>query len=190
MDVITAIRERRSCRMFLSDPVNDEDVEKIIDAATQAPSPFNGQPWKFVVVSNNACKEAIYNEAVRYKQELLEKSGWKWLEKYELEYVKSVPVMIVVCGNPKKSGADTIMEGESYAWRDACAVAIQNMMLAAEAEDLSTLWFTMYNKDILKNIIECNKALVPVAIVFVGKEAAPSPALPRKSIEDVINYIK
>jgi len=190
MDVLTAIRERRSCRMFLPQPVNDEDVEKIIDAATQAPSPLNQQPWKFVVVSGESCKEAVYKEAVRYKQELLEKSGWKWLEKYELEFIKSVPVMIVVCGNPAKSGADTIMEGEGHAWRDACAVATQNMMLAAEAEDLSTLWFTMYDKNNLREIIGCDNKTVPIAVVFVGKEAAPSPALPRKCIGDVIQYIK
>jgi nitroreductase len=60
MDVFTAIRERRSCRNFLPDLVDEDAIEKILEAAIWAPSPLNMQGWKFIVITNQEIKEKIY----------------------------------------------------------------------------------------------------------------------------------
>jgi nitroreductase len=48
MDLFTAIKERRSCRSFLNEPIEGAILEKIIEAGTWAPSPMNAQPWEFI----------------------------------------------------------------------------------------------------------------------------------------------
>ena len=53
------VKKRRSVRRFKPDPVPDEDIEKIIDAARWAPSGFNTQPWEFVVVREKELKDKI-----------------------------------------------------------------------------------------------------------------------------------
>ena len=57
MDIFTAIKERRSCRNFMPDPVSDEVLEKILEAGTWAPSAANNQPWEFIVVTNAGDQE-------------------------------------------------------------------------------------------------------------------------------------
>ena len=88
MDIFTAIKERRSCRKFLPESISEEVIEKILEAATWAPSPLNTQPWEFIVVTNNEMKEKIFSEADRCRKWGIEKSGWKWLEKYRLDFLK------------------------------------------------------------------------------------------------------
>ena len=191
MDLLTLMKTRRSCRSFLPDPVDDRTIEQVIEAAIQAPSPLNGQPWSFVVITSAEIKQKLHEEAVRYKKELTEKSGWKWLDQYSLEYMKTVPVMIAVSGNPVKSGADAIMEGGGGgAWRDACGAAIQNGMLMAQSLGLSTLWFTMYDKPAVAQLLGIAPPKVPLVLLFLGKSENPGPAQPRKSAADLTTYIR
>jgi nitroreductase len=184
------MKTRRSCRAFLPGPVEENVIEQVIDAALQAPSPLNSQPWSFVVVTSPEMQQTIRDEAARYKQELIEKSGWKWLEKYSLDYVGTVPVMIAVFGNPLKSGADSLMEESGGAWRDACGAAIQNAMLMAESLGFATLWFTMYNKENLARLLGVDPPRVPLALLFLGKADGPVSVQPRKSVTDVTRYIR
>jgi len=114
MDVFTAIKERRSCRSFLPDTISDEVIEKILEAAVWAPSPANNQPWDFIVITNNNLKEKIWLESDKCKKMLFEKSGWKWLDRYKLDFVKEAPVVIVVVADPKKTGADMFLEEAAW----------------------------------------------------------------------------
>ena len=68
MDVFTAIKERRSCRNFSSEPVSEEALERILEAANWAPSPLNSQPWEFIVVTNKKVKAKIFSEAERCRK--------------------------------------------------------------------------------------------------------------------------
>jgi 5,6-dimethylbenzimidazole synthase len=190
MDIFSVIKDRRSCRSFLPDPVPDGDVEAILGAAIDAPSPLNSQPWNFVVVTGNSTKQKIYEEGVRCRNFLLEKTGWKWLGRYDLEFLKTVPVMIGVLGDPKKSGADIFMEGGIGAWRDACGAAIQNMMLAARSMGLGSLWYTMFDKAKMNDILGITEVKFPIGLIFLGKAAGAIPAVPRKDIKEVVRYIR
>jgi len=183
--------DRRSCRTFLPDAVSDETVLSLIRAAIQAPSPLNGQPWKFTVITNAEKKGLIADEAARYKDDLIAKSNWKWLMKYDLSMLRTTPVMIVVNGDPSKSGADTIMEGAGLAWRETCGAAIENLMVAATGRGLATLWFTMFDRKNIKGIIGTGgDATVPLAIILLGKPAEGMKSPPRKSPEEVATFIR
>lgn len=190
MDVFEAIKDRRSCRHFLPEPVPDKTLEQILEAGTWAPSPLNLQPWEFIVISSQEVKEAIYAEAERCRLLTLEKSGWKWLEGYSPEFVKTAPVIVAVIGNPKKTGADQFQEEGNQGYLQGCAAAVQNMLLAARGLGLGSLWFTFYDKNPLRDILEIEADKTPVALVCLGKAAKEPKPVPRKGIRDKTRYIR
>jgi 5,6-dimethylbenzimidazole synthase len=190
MDVFTAIRERRSCRSFLPDTVSDEVIEKILEAAVWAPSAANNQPWDFIVITGGDLKERIWSESEKCKKMLFEKSGWKWLDRYKLDFVKEAPAVIAVVADPKKTGADMFLEGGGLAYQHGCAAAIQNMLLAAHALGLGTLWFTLFDKYMLRTILEIDAAKEPLALICLGKAAAGPMKTPRTAVKEKTRFIR
>lgn len=190
MDVLTAIKERRSCRTFSNDPISKETLDQVLEAATWAPSPLNAQPWSFVVITAEEVKNNIIAEAERSRELAIEKSGWGWLGKYSVEFLRAAPVAIAIVGDPKKSGVDQFMEAGAKAYEHACAAAVQNMLLTAHALGLGSLWFTMFDRDQLGKIIDLPPGKMVLALVYLGKPAAdPAPA-PRKAFVDKTAYLE
>ena len=190
MDIFKAIKERRSCRNFLQELISEEVIEKILEAATWAPSPLNTQPWEFVVVTNKEMKERIFSEADRCRKWAIEKSGWKWLEKYQLNFLKTAPVIVAVVGDPKKTGLDMFQEEGGVGYQHACAAAIQNMHLAAYALGLGSLWFTMFDKKPMREILGAVPEKTPLGLVCIGKADGEPPRAPRKDVKDKTTFIR
>ena len=182
MELFDAMNTRQSCRDFLDEDVEKEIIEKIIEAGIMAPSPLNSQPWDFIVVTNNDVKEQLYNGAEKCKTELVEISKWNWLGKYSVQFLKTTPVIIVVTGDKTKSGADTFQEGGPVAYQHACAAAVQNMLLASHALGLGSVWFTLFDKESVKGLLNIDDNKVPLAFVCLGKPAKESVKAPRKPI--------
>jgi nitroreductase len=190
MDVFEAIKGRRSCRNFSSEAVDDESMEKILEAATWAPSPLNSQPWQFIVVTKQDIKDRIYEEAERCRQWALETSGWKWLGGYKPEFVKTAPVVVAVVGDPKGTGVDQFQEEGGVGYQHACAAAVQNMILAAHALGLGSLWFTFFDKKPMREILGVGEDKVPLALVCIGKPAGAPDQMGRKGLEKKVTYLK
>lgn len=188
MDLRTAITERRSCRNYLSDALSKETIEQLLEAATWAPSPANNQPWEFIVITGPELKEKIFAEAETRRQILYEKSGWKWLNRYEVGFLKDVPVILAVVGDPKKSGADMFLKDGGQAYQHACAAAIQNILLTANSLSLGSLWFTLFEKDALREILSIGSEKDPVALICVGKPAGEPFQTPRKTVQEKTTY--
>jgi 5,6-dimethylbenzimidazole synthase len=188
MDLLTAIKERRSCRNYLPDPVDEATLEKILEAATWAPSPLNAQPWEFVVVSSQGMKEKVFAEADYRRKWIFEKSGWKWMDRYQVDFLKTAPALIVVTGDPTKTGADSFMEGGGVAYQLACAAAIQNMMLAAQALGLASLWYTLFDRKAMGEILGTDPGKPPLSIVCLGKAAGSPSAMARKDFKEITSY--
>jgi len=179
MEIFEAIKERRSYRSFLPEPISKEVIEKILEAAVWAPSPLNTQPWEFVVVTKEEVKEKIFSEAERCIKWALEKSGWKWLENYQANFLQSSPVIIAVIGDPQKTGVDMFLEEGGVGYQHACAAAIQNMHLAAHALGIGSLWFTF---------IDPKKT--PLALVCLGKPSGEPLQTRRKDVKEKTTYIR
>ncbi len=190
MEVFDAIKGRRSCRSFLPDPIPENDLEKVLDAGNWAPSPLNGQPWEFLVITGKEVKEKILGEAERCRQWAVEKSGWKWLGKYQLNFLQTSPVMIAVIGDPEKTGVDMFQEEGRVAYQHACAAAIQNMHLAAHALGYSTLWFTLFDKKAMRGILDVARERTPLALICLGKPGTDMPVIPRKELKEKVRYIR
>ncbi len=190
MDLFEALANRRSCRKFSPEPVTEEALAKILEAATLAPSPANNQPWEFIVIRDAGIRDRIAGASDACKVKLLEKSGWKWLEKYSLTFLKEAPLLIAVVGNPGKSGADMFLEeGAGLGYQQACAAAIQNMLLAACGLDLGTLWFTLFEKRDLRAILGIDEKKDPVALVCLGKPSGTLAKTPRTKASEMTTYL-
>ncbi|RLF58684.1 MAG: nitroreductase [Thermoplasmata archaeon] len=190
MDVFEAMRERRSCRNFSPEPVDRETIERVLEAGTWAPSPMNSQPWQFMVITNQEMKDRIIAESERCRQWAIEKSGWKWLGGYKLDFLKSVPVMIAVIGDPKGTGLDQFQEEGGIGYQQACAAAIQNMHLAAHALGLGSLWFTFFDKPAMREILDVEQEKTPLALVCLGKPAGEPDKMGRKPLEKKVVYME
>jgi nitroreductase len=188
MDLFSAIKDRRSCRNFSTEPLEDTLVERILDAAVWAPSPLNMQPWQFTIITGEEKKEAVFQEAERCRKWAVEASGWKWLNNYTVDFLKAAPVIVLVVGDSKKTGVDMFQKEGSVGYQLACGAAIQNMLLAAHAMGLGSLWFTFFDKQEIRKIFNIPDDKTPVAMVCIGKTAKDPASVPRKSFKDKIAY--
>jgi len=190
MELFTALSQRQSCRDFLEEPVEKEVIEKIIAAGIMAPSPLNTQPWDFTVITNNRMKEAICNGAEKARASVIEASGWKWLETYSVQFLRTTPAIIVVTGDKTKSGVDTFSKEGPVAYQHACAAAVQNMLLAAHALGIGSLWFTLFDKNLIRELLKIDEKKIPLAVVCLGKPSKVSAKTPRKPLAKKIVFIR
>jgi 5,6-dimethylbenzimidazole synthase len=190
MDIFTAMKERRSCRDYSSEPISSETIEKILEAASFAPSPMNMQPWQFIVITKQDVKNEIAKEAERCRDWALKDCGQKWAGSYRMDFVKSAPVLIAVTGDPKKTGIDAFMKDDgNVGYQYACAAAIQNMILAAHALGIGSLWFTFFEKKNIAKILGIEEGKPLISIVCLGKCSSVPAPLPRKPVKDKTIYI-
>lgn len=148
MDALEALFTRRSIRSYTSDSVSEEDLKTILEAGMNAPSANNRQPWHFVVVDEREKLNGIM-EAHPYTRMLAE-----------------APIAIVVCGDPDIS--------ESF-WVQDCSAATENILLAARALDLGTVWCGVYPREDRVNVIsvlfDLPETIVPLNVIALGHPA-------------------
>jgi 5,6-dimethylbenzimidazole synthase len=159
--------------------VDRPTLEQILAAGLRAPSPLNSQPWTFMVITGQTRKQAIHEEAERCRAWAMEQSGWRWLGKYKTDFLLQAPVLVAVVGDPKKSGMDIFQDGGPVGY-----------LLAAHALDLGSLYFTLFDEDHLRSILDVPEDKTPVAIVCIGKPGAPQKPVPRKPIDEKTVYLE
>jgi len=135
--VLEAISTRRSVRAYKQQAVSRDSLMTILEAANQAPSGMNTQPWRFVVVEDKGFKKKLVATAVpnskRYLEPLRDVNPsrhaliMKRYEELEDPVYYSAPVIIFIVG----VGA--------YA-SDSCPLACENLMLAAHSLGLASCW--------------------------------------------------
>jgi nitroreductase len=155
-DLMELFKNRRSIRKFKADPVPDEYVDKIIDAARLAPAGFNSQPWEFVVIKDKALKDKIVEVIDNYKinqfdtmeafRESWQGIQWKRGPKDQGDY-RNAPVFIVLFGDTRtKQGLPMAVRYTNHKresiFNSSLANAFMYMHLAANALGLGTQWVT------------------------------------------------
>jgi nitroreductase len=178
MDVIKAIKERRSVRRFKPDPVSDKDITELLDAARWAPSWANVQCWKFVVVTDAAVKEKLASTVAQGNR-----GG---------EAIKQAPVLIVACSETGKSG---LIRGEPGSdkgdwYMFDLALALQNFTLAAYSLGLGTLHVGWFDAKKAAEIINVPTGVVVVELMPLGYPEGSAAGAPRKALEEIVFYEK
>ena len=148
-DFLALVKTRRSFRNFKTDPVPDEYVDKIIEAARFAPSAANSQPWEFIVVKDSETKDKIVefvneNKAVmrRVERTREEELQFPWKEDPSDDPgFKLAPVYILLCADLRIKGVGslftTLTRGDSH-FVSNLANAFLYMSLAAAALGLGS----------------------------------------------------
>ena len=163
MSVDEAIFTRRTCRKFRKDPVSEETLTKIIDAARYAPSSCNLQLWDFVLVNDPETKAEVAEET---------------------RYVHLAPVSLFVSyGNNYTR--------ENYAWVQSAAAAIQNMMLMAHSLGVASCWVdTLGDVDRIRRILGLPSEREILALVLFGYPELIPKAPRRRAIDILLHYDK
>ena len=172
MDVLEAIKGRRSIRAFKSEDVPPEIVEKLIDAARWAPSAGNIQPWEFIIVRNPEIKRNLAKAALNQS------------------FIEEAPVVIVVCADEIRSSQGYGVRGKTLYCIQDTAAATQNIHLAAYSLGLGTCWVGAFNEEEAGKILEIPEGVRPVAIIPVGYPAEKPPARNRRPLNQIIHYEK
>lgn len=144
------ITRRRSVRSFRSDPVPDDLIDRLIEAARWAPSAGNMQPWEFYVVRDERTRR------------MLAVASWGQ------DFLARAPVVIVVCAVPGRSAVRYGERGiDLYCLQDT-ALAGQNILLAAAVLGLGSCWVGAFDEDAVSAALEAPPGLRPVGIIPVG----------------------
>ena len=172
MDVLEAIKGRRSIRAFKNEDISSETVEKLIDAARWAPSAGNIQPWEFIIVRNPEIKRNLAKAALNQS------------------FIEEAPVVIVVCADEIRSSQGYGFRGKTLYCIQDTAAATQNIHLAAYSLGLGTCWVGAFNEEEARKILEIPQGVRPVAIIPVGYPAEKPPARNRRPLNQIIHYEK
>ncbi|MEO8302102.1 MAG: nitroreductase, partial [Rhizomicrobium sp.] len=185
MEVLDAIRRRRAVRDYKPDRLSAAVLRQLIAAASWAPSAMNEQPWHFTVVTDAALLDEISR---RSKTWMLERVATMPRSDHFRDILADphfnifyhAPALIVVSASS---------DGQ---WRaEDCALAAQNLMLAALDQDLGSCWIGFaqgwLDTEEGHNLLGLSRQSRVVAPVIVGYPRAAPPPVPRKS--PVISWI-
>jgi len=170
MDLLEAIKGRRSIRAFKNEEVSVEDVKRLVDAARWAPSAGNIQPWEFIVVRKPEIKKALVEAALGQ------------------DFIKEASVVIIVCANENRSSERYGLRGKSLYCIQDTAAALQNIHLTAYSLGLGTCWIGAFNEEEARKILKIPQGIRPVAIVPVGHPTETARLPKKRPFDQVVHY--
>ena len=119
MDILQAIKERRSIRKYSEEPISEDQLNQILEAGRWAPSRGNGQPWKFIVLDDGDIRK---------------------------ELAEVIPAGKFLAQAPQGTAVVVDPEISKHPEQEGAA-AIQNILLAAHALGLGTCWISVHGTD-------------------------------------------
>jgi nitroreductase len=181
MDVAAAITGRRAVRAYRPQALDEPAIRQLIDAAVQAPSAANQQPWAFTVVRDQRVLERLSAETKSYVlahlpagRDLARFHGR--LDDPQFHIFYRAPVLILISG---VAPGPWIIED--------CSLAAENLMLAACAAGLGSCWIgfaqSYLNTPEGKSLLQIPSAWVPVAPIIVGHPSEASAPVLRRAPE-------
>ncbi len=151
---IENIMTRTSVRTYSDRDITDGQLDTIMRAAMAAPSAVNKQPWRFIVVRDQALRDSISTNMNSMKM------------------AKNAPVAVIVCGDME---ATIDGEGHSYWVQDASAVS-ENILLAANALGIGSVWCGIYpiseRVDWFQKTFGMPESIIPLSCINLGFPAA------------------
>ncbi len=168
MDVFETFMNRRSVRSYAQNPVPNEVLVKILDAARLAPSAGRKQPWHFIIVKDEE-KRARIARGCRFGR-----------------FLSESPVVIIACGDKK---------GSPRWYAVDTAIALEHIVLAATALGLGTCWIGMFDEKDIHEMLDLPENFKIIALMALGyprKTVDLSSKIlnvvrPKKKLEDIVS---
>ena len=156
---VDTIFARRSIRKYTSEPISDERVQTLLEAAMAAPSASNRKPWQFVVVTERERLDALADAHT------------------PVNMLFEAPLGIAVCGD--------LTEMERY-WVQDCSAATENLLLAVTALGLGAVWLGVHPREervsAVRRILDLPEHITPLNVVAIGHSAEEKP--PRTQFDE------
>jgi len=160
------IFHRRSIRAYRPDPIPEETVRDLLEAAMAAPSACCKDPWHFLVVTDPSMLRRISEGLPNGKM------------------LATAPLGIVVCGDLEQAHGNEL----SYLLQD-CSAAIENLLLAASALGLGACWLGVHPREDriahIRALFNLPENIVPVSAIAIGLPAEEKPPRTRYREEAV-----
>jgi nitroreductase len=169
MELMDAIKKRRSVRRFTSQAIDDNLIKEIIELGNLAPSAGNLQPRDFVVVKAKKTKKMLARAAL------------------DQHFIIEAPVVIAVCANLRRTSSYGMRGRELYCIQDSAA-AIENMLLIIVDKGLSCCWVGAFDENAVSEILGLPPHVRPVALLPIGYSDEKVGSSSRIDIEELIHY--
>jgi nitroreductase len=168
MDVFTAINRRRSVRAYKPAEVEEEKLNKILEAARLSPSASNQQEWKFIIVRNMETRKKLAKAA------------------FGQSFIGEAPAVIVACGTEPKA----IMACGQPAHTVDVSIACAFMVLQAYELGLGTCWIGAFREGEVKKILKIPEDVRVVAVIPLGYPDESPSQRSRKNLDQIICFEK
>ncbi|MDQ2049625.1 5,6-dimethylbenzimidazole synthase [Natronolimnohabitans sp. A-GB9] len=170
--VYKTIYARRDIRRFRDDPIPEDVLERLLEAAHHAPSVGFSQPWDLVVVRDDETKAEIAeiaDRAIAAAREAYEEPRRSEFADLKLEGIRESPVNICVTCDPTR-GAPHVLGRSSMKRTDvySTCLAVQNLWLAARAEGIGVGWVSVLYPYELQEVLDVPPHVKPIAYLCLG----------------------
>jgi len=196
------IQDRRSIREYTPDPVSDSDIDKILEAARQAPSGENAQPWRFIVVKDAATRKKLGaiaggGSGRRFTAEFVTKKMQERFSSLEDEAKKKAAFEKLTSGQVSAFLADApvdlIIVGKKDVWDlpfDTSA-AIENILLMVTALNLGACWviapcIDIRDEERIKELLGIPEGFKAISILSIGHPTRPHRPRPRLALNEIV----
>lgn len=164
---------RRDVRaQFTSEPLEPEVLGRILTAAHSAPSVGMSQPWNFVVVTDLEIRTKFQSHVAQEREVFMDSlipDEAERFAKIKIEGILESSLAVVVTydpqrGSPAVLGRHAIADAGLY----SVCLAIENLWLAATAEDIGVGWVSFYKEEFLSKLLNIPTGIRPVAWLCIG----------------------
>jgi len=167
MEFQELIEKRYSVRAYKPDPVEDEKLQRVLEAARLAPTAANQQPFQLIVI-HTAGREAELKRI------------------YARDWFVQPPLVICACGVPAR-GWTRRQDGKSYVDVDV-AIVMDHLILAAADQGLGTCWVGAFDPDAARQVLGLPDDVEPIAFTPLGYPADEPDAKKRKALSDLVRH--
>ena len=174
--LLELINKRQSDRAYLSNPIEKDKLERILEAGRLAPSACNAQPWKFIVVNQQELKNKI---ADCTSSKILGMN----------HFTKQAPIHIVIVEEKANftSNAGSLIKNKQFPLIDI-GITAEHICLQAAAEGLGTCMLGWFDEPKVKKLLNIPKSKRVPLIITLGYPANETREKRRKNVNDIVSY--
>lgn len=172
-DIYKIIHERRDVRdEFLPTPLEEDVIMRLLDAAHNAPSVGFQQPWNFLLIREQKRKQQvkeIFARAQAEEAEIFNDERRKLYNRLKLQGILKAPLNLVVTCDRRRDGQTGLgrfhnPQMSAY----SCVCAVENLWLAARAENIGVGWVSIYHEDALRKLLKIPQHIEIIAYLCIG----------------------
>jgi F420 biosynthesis protein FbiB-like protein len=193
---VDPITTRKTIRKFKDIKIEKEDIFSLIEAATQAPSAHNFQPWEFILIDSNEVKEKLSSKMASTWINNLTKDGESSLEIQERvtlskKRINNAPFIIIPCFDTSKveKYGDERDNAEFIMGVQSVALASENILLKATENGLGALWLCapLFCPDDVRDVLRIPAHIAPQEILIIGIPDEDPIKPKRRKLNEVIH---